>query len=111
VHYESLCADLDGQMRWLARRLGIAIPERAWPALAWAATFENVAARAGQLIPAPGLFKNNAAFFRRGTSGAGHEILSDAGLASYHARVAGMAAPNLLAWLHSPHPGAVTAMP
>jgi methionine-S-sulfoxide reductase len=111
VHYDNLCADLDGQMRWLADRLGITIPERAWPALVQAATFENMAARADQLIPAPGLFKSNAAFFRRGTSGAGREILSDAELASYHARVAGMAPPDMLAWLHSPRPGAVTAMP
>jgi len=111
VHYESLCADLDGQMRWLASRLGITVPECAWPPLVRAARFENMAARADQLIPAPGLFKNNAAFFRRGTSGAGREILSNAELASYHARVAGMAPPDMLAWLHSPRPGPVTAMP
>jgi hypothetical protein len=30
-------------------------------------------------------------------------------LASYYARVAGMAPPGMLAWLHSPRPGA-TAM-
>jgi len=111
VHYESLCADLDGQMRWLVSRLAITVPECAWPPLVRAARFENMAARADQLIPAPGLFKNNAAFFRRGTSGAGREILSNAELASYHARVAGMAPPDMLAWLHSPRPGPVTAMP
>jgi hypothetical protein len=111
VHYESLCADLDGQMRWLADRLGITIRERTWPALVRAATFENMAARADQLIPAPGLFKNNAAFFRRAPPAPGCEILSNAELASYHARAAGMAPPDMLAWLHSPHPGAVTAMP
>jgi len=111
VHYERLRADLDGQMRWLAGRLGITVPECAWPALVRAATFENMAARADQLIPAPGLFKNNAAFFRRGTSGAGREILSNAEIASYHARVAGMAPPDMLAWLHSPRPRAVTATP
>ena len=66
---------------------------------------------ADQLVPAPGLFKSNAAFFRRGSSGAGHEILSSAEIARYHARVSGMAPPDLLAWLHSPHPGAVTAAP
>jgi len=54
--------------------------------------------------PAPGLFKSNAAFFRRGTSGEGREILGGAGLADYHARVAGMAPPDMLAWLHSPRP-------
>lgn len=111
VHYANLCADLDGQMRWLAGRLGITIPEDDWPALVRAATFENMSRNADQLVPAPGLFKSNAAFFRRGSSGAGHEILSSAEIARYHARVSGMAPPDLLAWLHSPHPGAVTAAP
>src|SRR5262249_21281367 len=111
VHYDNLCAELDGQMRWLASRLGITIPERAWPALVRAARFENMAARADQLVPAPGLFLSNAAFFRRGTSGAGCEILSDAELASSHARVAGRAPPDMLAWLHLPRPGTVTATP
>ncbi len=111
VHYDNLCADLDGQMRWLAGQLGITIPERAWPALVRAAGFENMSRNADQLVPAPGLFKSNAAFFRRGTSGEGREILSGAEIADYHARVAGMAPPDMLAWLHSPCPGAVTAMP
>jgi len=102
VHYDNLCADLDRQMRWLAGQLGISIPERAWPALVRAARFENMSRNADQLVPAPGLFKSNAAFFRRGTSGAGREILSDSELAHYHARVAGMAASDMLAWLHSP---------
>jgi len=111
VHYDNLSADLDGQMRWLAGRLGITIPERAWPALVRAATFENMSRNADQMIPAPGLFKSNAAFFRRGTSGEGREILSDAELAGYHARVARMAPPDMLAWLHSPRPERVTATP
>jgi methionine-S-sulfoxide reductase len=102
VHYDNLCADLDGQMRWLASRLGITIPERAWPSLVRAARFESMSRNADQLVPAPGLFKSNAAFFRRGTSGEGHEILSGAEIARYHARVAGMAPPDMLAWLHSP---------
>lgn len=109
VHYANLCADLDDQMRWLAGQLGITIPERAWPALVQAAGFENMSSNADQLIPAPGLFKSNAAFFRRGSSGAGCEILSDAEIARYHARATAMAPPEMLAWLHSPHPGAVTA--
>ena len=85
--------------------------ERIWPALARAATFEAMRGRADQLVPTAGILKDNAAFFRRGTSGAGREILSNAELASYHARVAGMAPPDMLAWLHSPRPGPVTAMP
>jgi len=104
LHYDNLCADLDRQMRWLASRLGITIPARAWPELVQAATFESMAAHADQLIPAPGLFKSNAAFFRRGSSGAGREILSGAELASYHARASAMAPPDMLAWLHAPTP-------
>jgi hypothetical protein len=107
VHYANLCADLDGQMRWLAGRLGITVPESAWPALVRAATFESMSRNADYLIPAPGLFKSNAAFFRRGSSGAAREILSDAEIARYHARVAGMAPPDLLTWLHSPRPSLI----
>ena len=39
------------------------------------------------------------------------EILTDAEIARYHARVTEMAPPDMLAWLHSPRPGTVTAMP
>jgi hypothetical protein len=53
-------------------------------------------------VPTAGLFKSNAAFFRRGTSGAGRETLSDEELASYYARAARLAPLDMLAWLHSP---------
>jgi len=56
------------------------------------------------LVPAPGLFKSNAAFFRRVSSGAGREILTDTEIAGYHARVTRMARPDMLAWLHSTRP-------
>jgi hypothetical protein len=57
--------------------------------------------RADLLVPTAGLFKSNAAFFRRGTSGAGREILSDDEIAGYAARAAQLAPADLLAWLHS----------
>ena len=56
--------------------------------------------RADQLVPTAGIFKDNAAFFRRGISGAGREILSIQELAGYRARVAQLAPPDLIAWLH-----------
>jgi aryl sulfotransferase len=104
VHYENLRADLDGQMRWLAGRFGLAVPEQAWPALVRAATFEAMRDNADQLVPTAGIFKSNAAFFRRGVSGAGAWILSEPELAGYHARTARLAPPDMLAWLHSPAP-------
>ena len=102
VHYDDLSADLEGQMRRLAARLGIAVAEGAWPALVQAATFEGMRGRADLLVPTAGLFKSNATFFRRGTSGAGRDILSDDEIAGYHARAAQLAPADLLAWLHSP---------
>ncbi len=102
MRYDDLLADLEGQMRWLAGRLGIAVPEQAWPALTQAATFERMRDRADDLVPIPpGISVDTALFFRRGTSGAGREILSDEEMAAYYARAAQLAPPDMLEWLHS----------
>jgi len=101
VHYADLEADLAGQMRRIAEHLGIAVPARRWPALVEAATFARMRARADRLVPAPsGILKDPAAFFRRGSSGAGRELLTADDLARYRARVARLGPPDLLAWLH-----------
>jgi aryl sulfotransferase len=105
VHYDELSADLEGQMRRIAGLLGIGVPEQAWPALVQAATFEAMRSSAERLIPTAGILKSNAAFFRRGTSGAAREVLSDDEIASYHARAAQLAPRDMLAWLHSPGDG------
>jgi hypothetical protein len=101
VHYDDLQADLEGQMRRLADRLEIAVPEQSWPVLAGAATFQRMRDRKDIHPPPPeGVVPDPAYFFRRGTSGAGREILSDDELASYYARAARLAPPDLLEWLH-----------
>jgi len=105
VHYDDLLADLAGQMRRLAGQLGLAIPERHWPELVRAATFERMSRDADTLVPSAGVLKSNAAFFRRGTSGAGREVLNEDELAAYHARAAQLAPPDMLGWLHSPREG------
>jgi aryl sulfotransferase len=102
VHYDDLSAGLAGQMRRIAKRLGIGVPDQAWPALVQAATFGAMRSSADRVIPSAGVLKSNAAFFRRGTSGAGREVLSDEEIAAYHARAAELAPPGMLAWLHSP---------
>ena len=59
--------------------------------------------RADRLVPATqGIFRDTASFFRRGSSGAGRELLSDAEIAAYHARAAQLGPPDMLRWLHSP---------
>jgi Sulfotransferase domain len=49
VHYEDLIADLSGEMRQVAARREIAVPEATWPSLVKAATFEQTQAAAGRL--------------------------------------------------------------
>ncbi len=100
VHYDDLSTDLEGQMRRIAERLGVAVDEQTWPTLVRAATFESMKGSAETLAPSPEILKSNAAFFRRGTSGAGREILTDEEFAAYNARVAELAPPDMLTWLH-----------
>lgn len=100
VHYDDLRADLEGQMRRLARLLGISVPESSWPDLVRAASFESMRAHADQMVSTGNILKSSAAFFRRGTSGEGSQILTAQELAHYHERVAQLASADLLAWLH-----------
>ncbi len=101
VHYDDLVADLDGEMRRIAATLGFAIPEESWPDVVRAAGFEQMRARADRLVPdRSGVLKDSSAFFRRGVSGSGRDLLTDEELARYQARTAELAAPDLLAWLH-----------
>jgi aryl sulfotransferase len=105
VHYDDLSADLDGQMRRLAARLGIEVPDNIWPRLVEAATFESMRTRADRLAPDPaGVLKDRQAFFRQGRSGAGRTLLTDAELTAYRERTATLAPPDLLAWLHRDEP-------
>jgi hypothetical protein len=98
VHYDDLRTDLAGRMAGLADRLGLDPPT---PELVEAATFERMRTRAADLAPnALGVLKSPQAFFRRGTSGAGREVLGEAGLAAYERRTRELAPPGLLAWLH-----------
>jgi aryl sulfotransferase len=106
VHYDDLVADLNAEMHRLASRLAITVPEETWPTLVEAATFAHMRARAGSLAPDPsGILKDRSAFFRRGTSGAGREALTEPELGEYYRRVSGMAPEDLLDWLHRDHGG------
>jgi aryl sulfotransferase len=101
VHYDDLAAHLEDEMRRLAARLSIQVPEATWPQLVDNASFESMRSRAGRLLPGSrGTLKDPRAFFRRGTSGSGRELLSAEEYAGYRARVAELAPPELLAWLH-----------
>lgn len=82
----------------VAARLGLDPPT---PDLVDAATFERMRTRATDLMPdSQGVLKDHAAFFRRGSSGAGREVLGEEGFAAYERRVRELARPALPAWLH-----------
>jgi hypothetical protein len=101
VHYDDLSADLEGEMRRLATLLGITVADETWTHLVDAARFEHMQAHANELAPDPvGVLKDQAHFFRRGSSGAGRELLSSGELAHYRARTNDLGTPDLLAWLH-----------
>jgi len=101
VHYEDLVVDLNREMRRLADRLGIAVPESKWPGLIRAATFAEMQTRAESIAPDPaGILKDPKAFFRRGSSGAGAEVLTREELGHYYSCVSQLAPPELLEWLH-----------
>jgi aryl sulfotransferase len=102
LHYDDLQADLAGQMRELAARLGIEVDEDRWPRLVEAATFESMRGRADRTVPGGGRehWIDPAAFFSRGTSGQWRDILDDADLDRYAARVRALASDDLVEWLH-----------
>ena len=101
LHYDGLKADLEGQMRQLAARLGIDVDEQRWPRLVQAATFESMRSRADTTVPgALEVWIDPAAFFSRGTSGQWRDLLDDADLTRYAARVRALASDDLVEWVH-----------
>jgi aryl sulfotransferase len=99
--YDDLCTDLAGEMRRLASILAVPITEQIWPHLVAAASFDRMRADAVRLAPDPaGVLRDRAAFFRRGTPGAGREVLTDEELARYERRASELAPASLLGWLH-----------
>jgi hypothetical protein len=105
VRYEDLLDDLEGQMRYIADRLGIEIPGLPWPDLVQAATFETMKARAGKLAAEAshdGFYNNRDQFFHKGSTEQWRQVIGDDDLPRYAARVAACAPADLIEWIHRP---------
>ncbi|MFI1274845.1 sulfotransferase domain-containing protein [Micromonospora sp. NPDC020751] len=100
LHYDDLKSDLEGQMRFLAGRLGIEVPESRWPDLVRAATFDSMRGRAEALTPVAAMWSDPKRFFNQGVSGRWRDLLDEDDLRRYEDRVAKLAEPDLIDWLH-----------
>ncbi len=105
LHYDDLKADLEGQMRGLADRLGIAVPEDRWPVLVEAARFESMKAKAAQAAPgmaaSEAFWNDPTEFFHQGRSGQWTDILrTEEDRARYAARARALAPAAVVDWLH-----------
>jgi hypothetical protein len=102
MHYDDLRRDLEREMRRLATRLDITVPEDRWPDLVAAASFEHMRDNADRLAAESNLdfLRDNARFFRRGTSGQWRHFLDAAGEARYWKRAHAVASPEVVRWMH-----------
>jgi len=114
VHYNDLKADLDGEMRRIARYLGIGIFESLWPQLIEAAGFEAMKAQGDLLMPiAQEVWDRGAQrFFNQGTNGQWRGIYAPDDLARYDELVSTRFTPDLAHWLkHGRHGGCPETSP
>jgi hypothetical protein len=102
LHYNDLQADLDGEMRRLARHMEIDINEARWPELVAAARFESMRSNADAIAPdtTHAIWNSNTQFFNRGSNGQWREILDAGDLARYERRVAELGSRELIRWIH-----------
>lgn len=104
VHFADLKADLESEMRRIARFLDIDIPESLWPELVEAAGFDAMKRQGNELIPmAKAIWGAQGAdrFFNKGTNGRWRGKVSAADLDRYDSKVAKAFPPELARWLES----------
>ena len=108
LHYRDLRLDLDGEMRRLARFLGLRLAPSAWPALVDAAGFAQMKSHADDTAPGAHLgdWSSNAAFFARARLGEWRQVLSQSDRALYEEFAPKRVEPALRAWLEGGRRGA-----
>ena len=100
VHYNDLRAELDVEMRRIAAFLAIDVNETVWPSLVRAATFEDMQAAGGTLMPQTthDFAEGARRFFNKGTNGRWRDVLTDGDLSLYAAKVREKLTPRLAVW-------------
>src|SRR5438094_276548 len=101
VHYNDLKADLEGEMRRIARFLEIEVPEEKWPTLSEAATFAAMKRDAELLGPEMNMIFEGGAdrFLYKGTNDRWRDVLTSDDVALYEDAAARTLTPDLKRWL------------
>ena len=101
LHYADMRRDLSGAVARIADHVGISHPPEMMAAVVTAATFDSMKANADRFTPSAGrdFWRDDAGFFDSASSNKWKGQLSEADLAAYDARIAGMLSPEDRAWL------------
>ena len=101
VHYSDLKQDLAAEMQRVADFLGIEVADEIWPGFVEAAGFDAMRRDADMLLPmARGMWDEGPQrFLHKGTNGRWRDVVAEADLATYDAKVKAAFSPSLAAWL------------
>lgn len=101
VHYNTLLADLPGQVKRIAEFLEIPVDDAKVPDIAKACTFDEMKKVADTLVPAALWKSGGNDFIFKGTNGRWKGVLSDANLEAYNRKVAAELSPECAKWLEN----------
>lgn len=101
VHFATLKADMEGEMRRIARFLAIPIDEERWPRIVEYCSFDWMKRNATKSVPLGGAFWDAGAevFIHKGVNGRWKDVLGAAECAEYEARAVRELGPDCARWL------------
>ena len=101
VHFAALKADLEGEMREIARFLEVDIPEADWPRILEHCSFDWMKANAEKVTPLGGaIFEGGAEkFINKGVNGRWKDVLTAADVEAYERRALAELGPDCANWL------------
>jgi len=110
VHYNDLKADLEGEMRRIARFLEIEVAEDKWPVFTDAASFAGMKRDTALLGPEMGMIFEGGAdrFLFKGTNERWRDVLTSDDLALYETAATRELTPELKRWLENGAASGVT---
>ncbi len=101
VHFDELVKGREVTTRRIAAWLGIEANEARWADVVAATSFESMSADPARTVPDHlGILKDPAAFFRSGSVGDGLRSLAPETVGRYDRRLASIASPRVIGWLH-----------